>query len=128
MSTGTNTKRTQQWQLKFHSGFIKAFMSSIRYGPITEQDQDWTRIGHRLAAQNATNDEDVADAGLQNGKVLIVCGGQDAIIVKDELMEDATRVLMGNVDFRVVDAGHEFPITRAGEVVGYITDFWSGSG
>lgn len=103
-------------------------MSSIRYGPISEQDDDWRRIGHRLAAQNATTDEAVDDAGLQGGKVLIVCGGQDAIIVQDELMVDATRVLMGNVEFRSVDAGHEFPITRAGDVVRYITDFWSGPG
>jgi len=128
MNTRTNTAREQQWQLKFHAGFIKAFMSSIRYGPISEQDDDWRRIGRRLAAQNATTDEDVEDAGLQNGNVLIVCGEQDAIIVRDELMEDTTRVLLGNVDFRSVDAGHEFPITRAGEVVRYITDFWSGPG
>lgn len=103
-------------------------MSSIRYGPITAQHHDWKQIGQRLAAQNATTNGDVDDAGLQNGKVLIVCGEQDAIIVKDELVQDATRVLQGNVEFRLVDAGHEFPITRAGEVVGCIVGFWSGTG
>jgi len=103
-------------------------MSSIRYGPITAQDHDWTRIAQGLAAQNATTNRDVEDAGLQNGKVLIVCGEHDAIIVKEELMQDATRVLQGNVEFRLVDAGHEFPITRAGEVVGCIMGFWSGTG
>lgn len=102
-------------------------MSSIRHGPITSQEHDWARLGQKLAAQNATTNEDVEDdAGLQNGKVLIVCGEQDPIIVKDELVEDATRVLGGNVEFRLVDAGHEFPITRAEEVVEFVADFGVG--
>ena len=111
--------------MKFHQGFIKAFMSSIRYGPITSQHHDWTQIGHRLTAQNATTNKDVEDVGLQNGKVLIICGEQDSIIVKDELVEDATGVLQGNVQFKLVGAGHEFPITRTEDVVRYIVDFWS---
>lgn len=118
----------QQWQLQSHPSFIKAFMSSIRHGPITEQHDDWARIGRRLAAQNATTNERFRYAGLREGKVLIVCGERDSIVVKHELMEDAERALMGNVEFRVVDAGHEFPITRTEEVVGFVVNFWSGGG
>lgn len=72
-----------------------------------------------------TTNKDIEDAGLQNGKVLIICGQHDPIIVKHELVEDATRVLGGNVDFRFVDAGHELPITKSEDVVEHISDFWS---
>ncbi len=113
--------------MKSHQGFIKSFMSSIRYGPITEQHQDWLRLGQILAAQNATTDEDVANAGLKNGKILIICGNQDSIIVKHELVEDAMEPLKGNVDFRFIDAGHEFPITKSEDVAGYIIEFWNES-
>ncbi len=99
-------------------------MSSIRYGPITEQHQDWNRIGQNLAAQNATNNDDAENVGLKNGKVLIICGEQDSIIIKHELVEDATKALKGNVDFRFIDAGHEFPITKSEDVVRYIVNFW----
>lgn len=64
---------------------------------------------------------------LQNGKVLVICGEHDAIIVKDELIEDAKSVLKGHVDFKVVNGGHEFPITKSDEVVEEIVSFWNGS-
>ncbi|KAI9871054.1 MAG: hypothetical protein M1830_003498 [Pleopsidium flavum] len=113
------------WQVKAHEGFIKSFMSSIRHGPITEQHEDWRQIGQRLAAQNVTTNEEIESAGLQNGKVLLICGRHDPIIIKNELVEDATNVLGGNMEFRFVDAGHELPITKSEEVVEHISDFWS---
>ena len=100
-------------------------MSSIRYGPITEQHRDWARIGQRLVTRNVPTNKTPEDEGLQNSKVLIICGEHDSIIIKDEVVEDAARALQENVDFRFVDAGHEFPITKSEEVVKYIADFWS---
>lgn len=100
-------------------------MSSIRHGPITEQHEDWRKIGQRLAAQNVTTEKGTENVGLQNGKVLIICGQNDPIIVKDELVEDATRVLGDNVEFKIVDAGHELPITKSQDVVAHICKFWN---
>lgn len=36
------------WQLKYHVGFVPAFISSIRYAPIHEQQHRWQRIGEYM--------------------------------------------------------------------------------
>ena len=112
------------FQLDHHSGFVQAFMSSIRHGPILSQHEDWRRIGRRLTAQNNAEKGSQVDGGLQHGKVLIICGVRDPIIKRDELGEDAGKELEGNVIFKDISAGHEAPITRSDEVVKFIWNFW----
>lgn len=116
------------WQLDNHPGYVKSFMSSIRYGPITGQHADWQRIAKRLAAQNASMEERTQKEGLQNGKVLIIAGHKDAIIVEDELVADATEILGENsVRFEFVDAGHDLPVSKSKEILGFISAFWEES-
>lgn len=113
------------WQTQYHEGFIKSFISSIRYGPILDQQAEWKRIGARLAAQNASSEERFEREGLQHGKILIICGNTDPVIVKEELVEDATEALRDHcVCFKFCDAGHELPIVRSEVIVGQIWDFW----
>lgn len=113
------------WQTQFHEGFVKSFISSLRYGPILDQQPDWRRIGARLAAQNASTEERYEGEGLQHGKVLIICGETDPVIVKNELIEDATEVLGENcVCFKFCDTGHELPIVRSKMIVEQIWGFW----
>ena len=114
-------------QVDHHDGFVTAFMSSIRHGPITEQHEDWRRIGRGLTEQNqnAGSSSDGEGAGWKNGQVLIIVGQHDPIIKTDELVEDATEVLgEGNVEFRYIDAGHEAPIKHGDVVVEYLLEFW----
>ena len=100
-------------------------MSSIRYGPITGQHADWQRIAERLTAQNASSEEKYQREGLQNGKVLIIVGHKDVVIVKDELIEDATEVLgENNVRFEFADAGHDLPVSKSKEILEFISAFW----
>ncbi|EAW11195.1 alpha/beta hydrolase [Aspergillus clavatus NRRL 1] len=101
------------WQVNNHPGFVHAFMSSMRYGPILQQRQwgTWTRLGKYLAAQRDLPVEAQPEKGLSSDKVLIIGGIHDAIILKDELVSDATLALQGNVSFEFFDAGHEFPST-----------------
>ncbi|RHZ45124.1 alpha/beta hydrolase [Aspergillus thermomutatus] len=89
------------WQVNNHAGFVHAFMSSMRFGPILQQRQwdTWTRLGRYLAAQKGLPKEEQLANGLPSDKVLIMCGIHDAIIVKDELVPDASLALQGNVDF-----------------------------
>lgn len=102
-------------------------MSSIRYGPITGQHADWQRIAERLAAQNASSEEKYERVGLQNGKLLIIAGHQDVIILEDELVQDATEILgENNVRFEFVDAGHELAVSNSNEILGFISAFWEG--
>ena len=68
-------------------------MSSIRYGPIIGQHADWQRIAERLRAQNSSWQSEHKIEGLQNGKVLIIAGHKDIIIIEEELFEDATEMI-----------------------------------
>ena len=113
------------WQLDHHLGYVKSFLSSIRYGPISRQHADWQRIAERLTAQNASRERGNEDEGLQNGKVLIIAGHNDVVILKDELVEDATDVLgKNNVRFEFVDAGHELAVSKSKEILEIISAFW----
>lgn len=95
------------WQLMNHAGFVKSFVSSMRYAPIMKREETWRKLRMR---------ED---------KVLIVIGSTDSIILADELYEDATACIgEENVEWRVVDCGHEFPIKEAPECLKILEDFW----
>jgi len=99
------------WQLQHHAGFIPAFVSSIRFGPIHDQAENWRRIGGRLAAQREGGGAE--GEGLQEGKVLMVLGRTDPIILREEIVEDAEGVLgREGVEVCVLEAGHEVCLMR----------------
>ena len=115
------------WQLDANRGFVRGYISSMRYGPISNQHEHWARVGQRLNAQrlNAAIGKTKVDMGLQNGKVLIICGKNDVIVVPKELREDAAMCLgEENFELREVDAGHDLPVTKSTEIVDCIWDFW----
>ncbi|KAL2198522.1 Alpha/Beta hydrolase protein [Corynascus similis CBS 632.67] len=117
------------WQLRHHEGFIPAFISSIRHAPIYDQKDDWRALGQLLAERRERLGwEDAAGEvpGLEGGKILIVLGASDPVIVKEELIHDATAVL-GEDGFEavVLDAGHELVMTKANEVAAVMINFWA---
>ncbi|KAJ5960075.1 Alpha/beta hydrolase fold-1 [Penicillium vulpinum] len=115
-----NVPSTVAWQVNNHTGFVHAFMSSMRYGPILQQRQwnNWVRLGEYLTAQNETSSNENKRPG--DNKVHILCGDNDLIIIKSEIVPDATAALGGNVVFKFYEAGHEFPSTIYEEVASYI--------
>lgn len=117
-----NIPSAVSWQVNNHSGFVHAFMSSMRHGPILGQRQwtTWARLGEYLSAQNSISPSTQGEKGLPSDKVHILCGNTDAIIIKDELVTDATAALGGNAAFKFYDAGHEFPSTKYEDVAAYI--------
>jgi hypothetical protein len=117
-----NIPSTVAWQVNNHTGFVHAFMSSMRFGPILRERQwnTWTRLGKHLTAQNGG--PSIENEKLADNKVHILCGNNDSIIVKSELVPDATAALGGNVVFKFYEAGHEFPSTKYEEVASYIFD------
>jgi pimeloyl-ACP methyl ester carboxylesterase len=96
------------WQIKNHKGFVPAFISSIRNAPVYNQHHRWAIIKENIENRKGPLKE-----------VWLVLGETDPIIVKEELVEDATDVLGDeNVRLRVVEgAGHEVAIERADEIV-----------
>ena len=89
-------------------GFVDSFVSSVRYAPIANRGEDWTRLK------------------LHNKKPLIFAGTEDPIIVFDELKEDVTAVLgTENMDFVTIAGGaHDFPLTNLEQVLSKIADSW----
>ncbi|MCJ1288455.1 hypothetical protein MMC26_007813 [Xylographa opegraphella] len=108
------------WQVEHNEGFVRSFVSALRNAPTAKQEASWRKVGENLTRAR----EDAASEGACC-KVLIVAGESDPFIIKDELIEDATMLLGAeNVEVRVIDDGHEFPINRAEELVEYISTFW----
>lgn len=93
-----------------HGGFVPAFMSSIRYGPIQGQHELWRKLGR--------------DLKVKDREALIILGERDPIIDCPEVQEDARDVLDGRVKFIIMSAGHEAPVKHGPEVAEYIWDFW----
>jgi pimeloyl-ACP methyl ester carboxylesterase len=97
-----------EWQLRNHDGFVKSFISSMRYGSIEGKQQMWKRLGMR------------------DDKVMIIAGSEDTVIDAVELREDALNAIgEDNVAWRVVDCGHEFPVKKANEVLDLVSQFWN---
>ncbi|KAL2269033.1 hypothetical protein VTJ83DRAFT_3879 [Remersonia thermophila] len=109
------------WQLRHHEGFIPAFVSSIRHAPIYEQTEDWLALGQHLSERR----ERPELPGLRGGKILVILGESDPVVLKEELIHDATAVL-GEDGFEavVLDAGHELVMTKAEDIARVVSAFW----
>ncbi|KAH0338359.1 alpha/beta-hydrolase, partial [Aureobasidium melanogenum] len=105
------------WQLTHHAGFVPAFVSSIQHAPISAQNSSWKSIAARqLLSPNQR---------LLESKVLLLLGKDDTVVIADEMSEDAKEALGDAVDIRVMDGGHELPVTDANVVAQTILDFWN---
>ena len=63
-------------------------------------------------------------SGLREGKVLVLLGEQDSVIVADEVGEDAVEVLgEENVEVVRLEGGHDLPIVNAKGCVDAIAMF-----
>ncbi|KAH8602840.1 Alpha/Beta hydrolase protein [Bisporella sp. PMI_857] len=98
------------WQIQNHEGFVRSFVSSIKHGPVEGKEESrrtWKELGKR------------------KDRVLIMAGSTDTIIIPEELKIDATELIgSANIEWRIIDGGHEFPITRGDEVVKQISEVW----
>ncbi|KAI8946304.1 alpha/beta-hydrolase [Xylaria longipes] len=117
------------WQVDYHKGFVPAFLSTIRHAPIYAPQEHWgvlskiletRRSGRRIHSSDA---ESVA--GLEGGKILVVLGKDDGLIILNETIEDAYAVLgRDGVEFVTLEGGHEIAITSSTSVAESIEGFW----
>ncbi|MCJ1388485.1 hypothetical protein MMC18_001332 [Xylographa bjoerkii] len=116
-----------RWQVEHNDGFVLSFISALQHAPTAKQECYWRKAGENLttARENAESSH-TSTSEPPSRKVLIVAGESDPFIIKDELIEDAT-ILLGtrNLEVKIINDGHEFPINRAEEVVEYISRFWN---
>ena len=117
------------WQANAHPGFVASFISSIQNSPISAQQHRWRVIASRLNEQRSNpSDTTAARQGLREGKVLLLLGDKDSVIVADEVAEDAEEA-MGKVNLKieVLDGAHDLPIAGIESCAKVIGDFlqWS---
>jgi pimeloyl-ACP methyl ester carboxylesterase len=117
------------WQADAHPGFVSSFISSIQNSPISAQQHRWQIIASRLNEQRSNpNDSVAAKQGLREGKVLLLLGDKDSVIVAEEVGEDAKEA-MGDVNLKteVLAGGHDLPIAGVESCAKAIGDFlhWS---
>ncbi len=116
------------WQVDYHKGFVMAFISTIRNAPIYAPQRDWQVLSKILETRrNRTRiqaDDPEFEAGLEGGKILLVLGKDDGVIVMDETIGDATSVL-GHDGFELatLEGGHELPFTSSTGVADSIESF-----
>lgn len=113
-----------EWQLDAHPGFLAVFISSIQHAPITGEHDRWKLIGSRQAAGKASSDPEKTQM-LKEGRVLILLGKQDNVVIADEVEADATEALgVENVSVVKLDGGHDLPIVNAQGCVDAMMGFW----
>ncbi|KAK6079830.1 alpha beta hydrolase family [Seiridium cupressi] len=98
-----------RWMIDAHAGFVPSFMSTIRYGPLLEQQSYWRELAKR-----------------KPGTTAVILGKEDELIQKRDYKEDALPLMGGesNVFWRVVPGGHNMPFTNSREVLEAIHEFW----
>ncbi|ORY62066.1 Alpha/Beta hydrolase protein [Pseudomassariella vexata] len=124
---GVTVSSVVAWQLDHHLGFVNAFLSTIRTAHIYSPQADWRVLGSILAARRRSSaDGTILAPGLEKGKVLLVLGSDDPVIVSDETIPDAKEVLGEDaVECVVLTGGHEIPITMSTEVASVLDAFWT---
>ncbi|OTB06004.1 hypothetical protein M426DRAFT_319372 [Hypoxylon sp. CI-4A] len=124
---GVTVSSVVGWQVDHHEGFVHAFLSTMRNAPIYAPQENWETLAAMLEARRRSKHVEEAEPtqGLTAGKVLFVLAEDDSVVVKDETIQDARRVLgLDGADFAVLPGGHEVPITGTSMVADAMERFW----
>ncbi|KAM7202167.1 Alpha/Beta hydrolase fold [Rhypophila sp. PSN 637] len=94
--------RYVRWMLDHHAGFVPAFVSCIREAPLIDQHAAWAKLAER-----------------EPKSTTVILAGADEIIDPEEFAADALPLVGGmeNVNWIVVDGGHDFVMTHDGQVL-----------
>jgi pimeloyl-ACP methyl ester carboxylesterase len=98
-----------RWMVASHDGFVPAFMSCIRYGPLTDQHDTWKLLSQR-----------------KPGTIAILVGRDDEILEVDQFSTDALSLVGGedHVYWRVMTGGHDFVMTHPKDIMEELGAFW----
>ncbi|KAI1469907.1 alpha/beta-hydrolase [Daldinia caldariorum] len=127
----TTVSSVVRWQVDHHDGFVTAFLSTIRNAPIYAPQRDWKALNKILEGrredrrESALAREAASASGLHAGKILMILGEDDPIVVKEETIEDAHNALGADgVEISVLPGGHEIHITASSRIADAVEAFW----
>ncbi|KAL0938788.1 uncharacterized protein CTRU02_205398 [Colletotrichum truncatum] len=97
------------WMVAHHGGFVPAFMSCVRYAPLTGQHKTWRALGQRKKRTTA-----------------VLIGRTDEVIDVEQYTKDGLPLLGGeeNVLWKVLPGGHDFVMTKTEHIVRELDAFW----
>lgn len=106
------------WQAANHNGFVSAFLSSFRNGPLFNRQEEWRRVGVRWR---------------RDGKRCLVVLGEKDEVVDAGLLPEMLELLGGGggegVEGRIggkvlEDVAHDFVVRKGRDVAAVVMDFW----
>lgn len=99
-----------RWMALHHTGFIPAFMSSIRWSPLTDQHESWKLLARRKPGSTmvllAQNDE-IIDVKSYEREGLPLMGGKE------------------NVIWKVLPGTHDFVMTHSERILKEMDELWN---
>ncbi|KAF5134261.1 hypothetical protein E5D57_004894 [Metarhizium anisopliae] len=98
-----------RWMVHNHEGFVPAFMSCIRYAPLTEQHEEWKGLAKR-----------------ERGTTAVIFAETDELISADDYARDGLPLVggEGHVFWRVVPGSHDFVMTHVAAIMKELDEFW----
>ncbi|KAG6164255.1 hypothetical protein E4U11_001356 [Claviceps purpurea] len=99
-----------RWMVRYHEGFVPAFMSCIRHAPLMGQHEQWRGLARRKA-----------------GTTAMIFAEADELIREPEYREQGLPLAGGeeHVVWRVVPGRHDFVMTHPGRILDEIDAFWA---
>jgi hypothetical protein len=98
-----------QWNIMAHAGFIRSFLSAVRYAPGSHEQAAWSRLAS------------------QKRKILIFVATHDPIVFPEDLKCDVEELLLGSeskAEWRVVEGAHDMTNTHPEKIAADICGFW----
>jgi predicted esterase len=98
-----------QWNILAHDGFIRSFLSAVKFAPTSGQRAAWKRLTR------------------QKRNILIITATHDPVIVLEELKPDVEELLVDSgstIDWHVIDGAHDITNTHPEMIVDKICAFW----
>jgi pimeloyl-ACP methyl ester carboxylesterase len=98
-----------RWMVINHDGFVPAFMSSVRFAPLTHQHESWRQLARRPAHST-----------------IVMLAETDEIIDVDDYAREAMPIIGGpsHVHWKVFPGGHDFVMTHAQLILEELGDKW----
>jgi len=112
-----------RWQLKWNSGFVPSYLSTIRSALVYRRHDGLWRVLEDELARRRTEDP---PPGLPGGRICLILAERDVIVVKDELLEDSKGLLCREaVEMHVMKGGHEVAVSRGKDVASIAIGSWN---
>ncbi|KDN67021.1 hypothetical protein CSUB01_03641 [Colletotrichum sublineola] len=97
------------WMVAYHEGFVPAFMSCVRWAPLTGQHETWRALGKRPRRTTA-----------------VLLGRTDEVIDVEHYAKDGLPLLGGkdNVLWKELPGGHDFVMTKTEFIMRELDALW----